>query len=90
MAKEAPFHREKTTQNLRGVSEGSQEPLKEEEVARREQPEMIHRESGLCLGQQSGFGCRRLDSRASRSEVLGKSFSLASLIWGSEFVLQVC
>lgn len=34
MAKEAPFHREKTTQNLRGVSEGSREPLKEEEVAR--------------------------------------------------------
>lgn len=28
-----------------------------------------------------GFGCRRLDSRAFRSEVLGKSFSLASLIW---------
>ena len=34
MAKEAPFHREKTSQNLRGVSEGSREPLKEEEVAR--------------------------------------------------------
>lgn len=33
MAKEAPFHREKTSQNLRGVSEGSREPLKEEEEA---------------------------------------------------------